>query len=122
MISFILRQFESRASLWERQRTAVLHSLLDAVRDSLQKRDDDNRYQAIRQAGLLTTIPVLLAASPIIGFLIGRFIDRKLGTEPVFSAVFVILGFVAGAIQVTRIVRLANKTREDKKKDSGRGT
>lgn len=91
----------------------------------MQKRDAEDRYSAIRQAGLLTTIPVLLAASPIIGFLIGRFIDRKLGTEPLFGAVFLILGFIAGAVQVTRVVRLAGKdtgkTKEGKRKDENRG-
>lgn len=87
----------------------------------MQKRDEENRYEAIRQAGLLTTIPILLAASPIIGFLIGKFIDRKLGTEPVFSAIFLILGFIAGAVQVVRVVRIADRTSKQKKKDNDRG-
>jgi len=82
---------------------------------SLQKNSEDDRYAAMRRAGLLTTVPVLLAASPIIGFFMGRFLDNKLGTEPVFSIIFLILGFVAGAVQVARVVRLAN--RESDKRD-----
>jgi F0F1-type ATP synthase assembly protein I len=88
----------------------------------LRERDEEDRYSAIRQAGLLTTIPVLLAASPIIGFLIGRFIDRKLNTQPVFGIVLLVLGFIAGAVQVTRVVKLAGKDvrgrKGDKKGDS----
>lgn len=88
----------------------------------MQKRDEEDRYDAIRQAGLLTTIPILLAVSPIIGFLIGRFIDRRAGTQPIFSAVFVVLGFLAGALQVVRMVRIAGEGDKQKKKDDGRGS
>jgi F0F1-type ATP synthase assembly protein I len=84
----------------------------------LQKRDEEDRYSAIRQAGLLTTIPVLLAVSPIVGLLIGRFLDRKLNTDPIFSIVFLVIGFVAGARQVARVVKLAGK---NVKKDKNGG-
>jgi len=88
----------------------------------LQKKNEEDRYWAIRQAGLLTTIPVLLAAAPIIGLLIGRWIDRKLDTDPIFSIAFLIIGFVAGARQVVRVVKLAGKEKaNDKKEDNGRG-
>jgi F0F1-type ATP synthase assembly protein I len=80
----------------------------------LQKKSEDDRYEAIRRAGLLTTIPVLLAVSPIIGFYMGRFLDGKLGTDPYLSIVFLILGFVSGAMQVARLIRIAN--REPKKR------
>ena len=72
----------------------------------------------MRQVGLLTTIPVLLAISPIIGLLIGRFLDSRLHTEPILTIVFLILGFVAGAQQTARVIKLANK---EKKKDTNRG-
>ena len=90
----------------------------------MQKKDEEDRYWAIRQAGLLTTIPVLLAVSPIIGLLIGRWIDRKLDTDPIFSIAFLIIGFVAGARQVVRVVKLAGKEKakdKDNKEDNGRG-
>ena len=80
----------------------------------MQKKSEDDRYEAIRRAGLLTTIPVLLAVSPIIGFYMGRFLDGKLGTDPYLSIVFLILGFVSGAMQVARLIRIAN--REPKKR------
>ena len=64
---------------------------------------------------MLTTVPVLLAISPIIGYYMGRFLDGKLGTEPYLSIVFLILGFVSGAVQVARMIKLAN--REPRKKD-----
>jgi F0F1-type ATP synthase assembly protein I len=81
----------------------------------LQKKSEDDRYLALRRAGLLSTVPVLLAASPIIGFYMGRFLDTKLGTDPTFSIIFLVLGFVAGGVQVAKVVKLANK--EPNKKD-----
>ena len=88
----------------------------------MQKKNGEDRYWAVRQAGLLTTIPVLLAVSPIIGLLIGRWIDGKLGTDPIFSLVLLVAGFAAGAKQVIRLVKLAGKNREkDKKEDGSRG-
>lgn len=86
---------------------------------SLQKKNEDDRYRAMRQVGLLTTIPILLAVSPIIGFFMGRLIDQKVGTEPWFSIGFLILGFVAGAQQVARVIKLANRddTRRNTKDD-----
>jgi ATP synthase protein I len=83
--------------------------------NSLQKKSEDDRYEAIRRAGLLTTIPVLLAVAPLIGYFIGRFLDGKLGTEPYLGIVFLILGFISGAMQTARLIRIAN--REPRKKD-----
>jgi len=86
----------------------------------LQKRDEENRYWAIRQAGLLTTIPVLLTVPPIAGFLAGRFLDRKLSTDPIFSIGLLILGFVAGARQIARVVKLASSDVSKKAKKDDR--
>jgi len=90
--------------------------------DSLQKKDEEDRYWAIRQVGLLTTIPVLLTVPPIAGFLAGRFLDRKLNTDPIFSIVLLIVGFVVGARQIARAVKLASRDgSKERKKDNGRG-
>ena len=90
--------------------------------DSLQKKDEEDRYWAIRQVGLLTTIPVLLTVPPIAGFLAGRFLDRKLNTDPIFSIVLLIIGFVAGARQIARTVKLASSdVSKKRKKDNDRG-
>lgn len=68
----------------------------------------------MRQISLLTMVPMLLAASPIIGLLIGNQIDKWFGTEPIFLIVFLILGFVAGARQVANVIRKAQKDYKDK--------
>lgn len=81
----------------------------------MSKKEENERYWMIRQIGLLTTIPLLLAVSPIIGFFLGRFLDRKLGTEPILAVVFLILGFIAGARQVANVVKKASREYNEKK-------
>ena len=84
----------------------------------MQKKNEKDRYWEVRQLGLLSTIPALLTVSPIVGFLIGRFLDRKLNTDPFLGIVFLVLGFLAGARQVARVIKLAGK---EKEKDNSRG-
>lgn len=79
----------------------------------------DNRYGWARQAGMLSTIPFLMVVPPIAGLLIGRFIDRKLDTQPAFTIVFLILGFAAGVREVAIVLKRAN-ARDDGDKRDGR--
>lgn len=69
--------------------------------------DEEEKYSRIRKAGLLTAIPLVLAIAPVIGFFMGDFLDDKLGTEPYLMIVFVVLGFIAGAREVHRLVKKA---------------
>ena len=77
---------------------------------------NDERYRWARQAGMLGTIPFLLAIPPVAGVFIGRWIDGKAGTEPAFLIVFVILGFVAGIREVANVIKKANQDSDDDKK------
>lgn len=79
---------------------------------------NDERYRWARQAGLLGTIPFLLAIPPIAGVLIGNWLDGKLGTSPAFTIVLVILGFIAGIREVATVIKKASVDSErDNKRD-----
>ncbi|MDH5477355.1 MAG: AtpZ/AtpI family protein [Nitrospinota bacterium] len=54
---------------------------------------------------ILTTAGVQIAVSVIIGFGMGLWIDRWLGTRPWFMLLFILLGVVAGFLNVYRIVQ-----------------
>jgi ATP synthase protein I len=83
----------------------------------LTNNKNDERYRWARQAGILGTIPFLLAVPPVAGVFIGKWIDGKFGTSPAFTIVFVILGFVAGVREVTNVMKKANQASDkDKKK------
>ena len=48
---------------------------------------------------------MILAAAPLIGFFIGRQIDRWVGTETIFSLAFLFLGLVAGVRETLSLIR-----------------
>lgn len=62
-----------------------------------------------RQAGLLATIPFILALAPIVGFVIGNWLDSKLHTAPWLGIVLLVLGFVAGVRETILIIKLAQR-------------
>jgi ATP synthase protein I len=84
----------------------------------LTNNKNDERYRWARQAGILGTIPFLLAVPPIAGVFIGKWIDGKLGTSPAFTIVFVFLGFVAGVREVANVLKKVNQD-SDKDRENG---
>lgn len=78
---------------------------------------DKDRYAWARQAGLLSTIPFLMAVPPIAGLLIGRFLDKKLNVQPLFTIVFLVLGFAAGVREVALVLKKANSPTDGDKGD-----
>ena len=83
----------------------------------MEKKHKDG-YSSIREAGLLSTIPFLLAGGPVIGFFVGSFLDKRLGASPYLTIVFVVLGFVAGIREVYKVISLA--MREERKREEER--
>jgi F0F1-type ATP synthase assembly protein I len=62
-------------------------------------------YSQVKQLGVLTTIPILLLVGPLIGFLIGGWIDRKAHIYPWFTIIFVFLGFAASGREIFRLLK-----------------
>jgi ATP synthase protein I len=72
-----------------------------------RKRDD--KYSTYRQIGILTTIPILMAVGPILGYYIGNFLDQKLGTAPYLMVAFILFGFVAAGKGVYDLIKRAGQ-------------
>ena len=70
------------------------------------------RFEGLRTASLLLAIPALLIASPLVGLFAGMAADRWLGTGRVFTAVGIVLGFVAAGRETWRIIRRVQKEEE----------
>lgn len=68
-------------------------------------RDPRRDNSGLRSAGLLLAIPSLLLVSPLVGFFLGKFVDRWLETEPAWSIVGVVLGFIAAGREIYLIIR-----------------
>ena len=67
-------------------------------------------YRVAKIWGLVSFIPVVLAAGPIAGYFFGEYLEKKFGFAPYISMSLVALGFIAGAREVVRILRLIKKS------------
>jgi len=67
--------------------------------------DGKNRQNSFMQIGVLATVPFVLAAPPILGWLLGSFLDEKLETAPYLTCFFIFLGIAAGFKEMYRIIK-----------------
>ena len=70
---------------------------------------EPNKVNAWRQLGVLSSIPFILALSPIVGYFIAKFLDSKFRTTPWLSFILLGLGFVAGVRNTIEMVKLAQR-------------
>ncbi len=59
----------------------------------------------LQQVGAFLSIPFALAVPPIIGWLIGKWLDKLLHTSPYFMYILLFLGVAAGALECYRIIK-----------------
>ena len=55
-----------------------------------------------------STVGIQLVLSTFVGFAMGYFLDRFLGTSPWLTAIFLILGIIAGFRELLRVARRQN--------------
>jgi len=65
---------------------------------------------------MLLAIPGLLFTAPIVGFFIGKWVDRYFATEPRFIITGVVLGFFAAGRETFLILRRVQKLEERDKR------
>ncbi|MDD2752699.1 MAG: AtpZ/AtpI family protein [Candidatus Omnitrophica bacterium] len=68
-----------------------------------------NFYQWVRVYGLLSYIPLILAAGPLGGFFLGDYLEKRFGWPGFISLIFAGLGFLSAALETIRIIRLVAK-------------
>ncbi len=69
----------------------------------------NERYRYIRLAAALGTVPFMLGVGPLVGYFIGRWLDRRLHTDPWMQFVFLGLGLAATVRYIVRVVRQVQK-------------
>lgn len=77
-----------------------------------EKKED--KYSSYKQVAILTTIPIVLAVGPILGYFLGNYLDNKLNTSPYLAILFFIFGCVASGRQVYKMVVRSMKEMEKK--------
>ena len=63
--------------------------------------------------GALSAVGIAFVLAVVFGFLIGYFLDKWLGTSPLFIILFFFIGVAAGIVNV---IRTANAVGKDEKK------
>ena len=76
------------------------------------KDPDSERYKQIRVYGLLSSIPGFLVVPPVVGALVGTWLDKRFHTEPWLVLVFLFLGFGAAVRLIVRTLRRVNEIQE----------
>ncbi len=67
----------------------------------------------LRTVGLLGVIPLMIGVGPLVGYIIGNWLDGKFGTKPWLMVVFIALGFGAAVKETIKIIKEANREPED---------
>ncbi len=75
---------------------------------------DDKPDRTYGQIGLLAAVPALLIAGPLIGFFIGRWADKRFGTDPYLLILGVVLGFAAAGVEIYGLVKKSQEMEDDK--------
>lgn len=70
----------------------------------MTKEEDNELRKQIRLISLCATIPFILAVPPVLGWLIGSWLDQYFVTKPYLMYCFIILGCVAGIREFIRIL------------------
>lgn len=58
---------------------------------------------------MLAAIPALLAIGPVLGWFLGDFLDKKIGTGPWLSYFGILVGFVAAGREVYKLAKKAGE-------------
>ena len=80
-------------------------------------RNKGDKGKDYRQLAILTAVPAILIAAPLAGFFLGRWIDSKAGTEPIFIIIGLVLGFAAAAVEIKDMIKKATQSDSDNEKN-----
>jgi ATP synthase protein I len=71
---------------------------------------DEKDRKLIRMLGVLSTVGLTLVFATVIGLFIGLKLDAWLGTSPWLTAVFLVIGIIAGFRNLFVYVKRSQKT------------
>ncbi|MBI3947484.1 MAG: AtpZ/AtpI family protein [Armatimonadetes bacterium] len=76
-------------------------------------RGGDGERRWLRNAGLAMQMGLSLVAGIVVGWGIGYWLDRLLGTEPWLMVLFTLLGIASGFLEMFRIAQRLSQEGED---------
>jgi ATP synthase protein I len=75
------------------------------VLKSLKPETEDEKRDQVTKIGVYLTIPFVLAVSPILGWWIGSWLDKKFETTPYLMYAGLLFGFVAGFRELYNLIK-----------------
>ncbi len=76
---------------------------------------DPSKPSSVGSLGALSAVGIAFVLAVLFGFLAGYFLDRWLGTSPLFMILFFFIGVAAGVVNV---IRTANAVTEEEKRSA----
>ena len=67
-------------------------------------------YRLAKVWGLISFIPVVLAAGPLAGYFLGDYLEKKIGFAPYLSLLCMAFGFASSIREIVKILKLIHKT------------
>lgn len=67
-------------------------------------------YKYIRVAGLVSSLPFILAAGPFAGFFIGDYLKQKFNLQEYIIYIFIVLGAASSLNTTVRIIIMLKNT------------
>ena len=67
-------------------------------------------YKWVKIGGILSFIPLVLAAGPIVGYISGYYLEKKFNLPSYISIICVTLGFAGSVIETVKIIKMALRT------------
>ena len=68
-------------------------------------------YKWIKIGGLLSFIPIVMAAGPLAGYFLADYLEKRFGAPPYVSYILITVGFAAGVRETIRIIKIALNTK-----------
>lgn len=76
---------------------------------------DDKDRKLWRTLGVLSTVGITLVAATVIGLYVGLWLDKRFGTSPWLTVVFLLLGIAAGFRNLFHYVKRSVQDNHERK-------
>lgn len=81
----------------------------------MKKDNNDKDKYALKNLALISQIGISVITPILLGVYIGQFIDKKVGTNGVFSIILIVLGAGAGFLNIFKLAGSKDKKSKDNK-------
>ena len=82
---------------------------------------EEKDRKLIRMLGVLSTVGITMVAATVIGLFIGLKLDKVFGTSPWLTALFLLLGLIAGFRNLFLYTRRSQEVMDEDNKEHPKG-